>query len=241
MVARTLQRAGQWDLALGQVPPGRAGAPLRAEILTERYLWQLDRRDEALACVKDIAAEEPALAAYLTAQLEYWRQLLALTGTAGADRDSVGTDPAGTFAELAGHPSLGPWAVFWRGVTLENLHADGAGAAACYAQARELAAAGTGLSGDGEHSARPPDRLLESYVTRHQGGQAFDAGDRDGALALARRSLHLRAALGARPQVAAAQAQLADMLGDVPEAAALRELVAATAAELRLAWLLPRD
>jgi len=54
---------------------------------------------------------------------------------------------------------------------------------------------------------------------------------------LARRSLQLRAACGARPHVAAAQALLADALGETEEAAELRSILARTADELDLAWL----
>jgi hypothetical protein len=81
------------------------------------------------------------------------------------------------------------------------------------------------------------DPLLESYVVRHQGGQALDDGDHECAVALARRSLQLRAACGARPHVAAAQALLADALGETEEAAELRSILARTADELDLAWL----
>ena len=54
-----------------------------------------------------------------------------------------------------------------------------------------------------------------------------------------RRSLHLRAALGARPWTLAAQATLAAELpeGD-PERAELTEIYLAGAEELRIAWLL---
>jgi hypothetical protein len=82
------------------------------------------------------------------------------------------------------------------------------------------------------------DALLESYAVRHQAELAHDA-DPGRAVALARRSLALRAALGARPQCAAAQAMLADLIPDGPEARELRQLAAQTAAELGLTWLLP--
>lgn len=217
-VARTLQRAGRWDLALAQVPPGPAGAALRAEILTDRHLWRLDPPDEALAAIDAVAADRPELAALLAAQIEYWHRRAG-----GAPH---GDDPVDTFAGLVGHPALGGWPDFWHGITREALHDDPAGAAPRYARARELAVAAG-------------DLLLESYAVRHQAGLLLDAGDPVAALPLARRSLQLRAAVGARPHVAAAQAMLADVLGDGPEAEELRAIVALTAVELGLAWLLP--
>ena len=57
---------------------------------------------------------------------------------------------------------------------------------------------------------------------------------------LLRRSLQLRAACGARPQVTAAQVALAEALGSGPEADELREIAGATAVDLGLTWLLPK-
>ena len=57
-----------------------------------------------------------------------------------------------------------------------------------------------------------------------------------------RRSLHLRAALGARPQTVAAQAALADNLPENdPERAELMQTSRAGAEELRIGWLLSED
>lgn len=53
-----------------------------------------------------------------------------------------------------------------------------------------------------------------------------------------RRSYHLRAALGARPQTAAAALTLAVELPVGPEADQLREVASIAARELRLTWLL---
>jgi hypothetical protein len=209
---RALQRAGQWDLALRLAPPDPA---LRAEILTDRHLWRLDPVDEALAAIRSISGD---LAVYLTAQLEYWRRLANLDGAPLCD------DPVSAFAGLR-DGSLGGWADFWYGVALDNLAGDAAGAAGSYARALSLA------------SGNP---LLESYAVRHLGGQALEAGDRDGAIPLLRRSLHLRAACGARPQAAAAATMLADALDPDPEAASLRAIAASVAVELQLTWLLPK-
>jgi hypothetical protein len=220
--ARHLQRAGLWDLALAAIPAHPRGPALRAEILVDRHQWCLDPVDETIAAVAALADQDPALARYLTAQLEYWRRLLGL-----GDRQ-LGEDPTAAFATLADHGRLGGWAVFSHAVTLDNLYEDPAGASAGYARAFDRARS------DG-------DRLLESYVVRHQAGHVTDGGDGHGGLALLRRSLHLRAALAARPQTAAAQAALADALaearGGAAEADELREIVAATAAELNLTWL----
>jgi hypothetical protein len=74
---------------------------------------------------------------------------------------------------------------------------------------------------------------LESYVVRHLGGHA-SVSDPVEAELLLRRSLHLRAALRARPQVAAAQAALAGVLPPGGERQTLLELARVTAAELDL-------
>jgi hypothetical protein len=217
-IARHLWRAGQWDTALRQLPDDPAGATLRAEIVVDRQLWRLDPPDEAVAAIKAIEGDEPERAALLTAQLEYWRRFLSLGGT------PLGGDPVAAFAALAGYAPVAGWAVFWHAVTLDNLRHDAEGAAVGYERARTLAVAAD-------------DLLLESYAVRHLGGQAVQNGDAALGLALLRRSLYLRAAVGARPHTAAAQAALADALGEVPEAAGLRAIAAATARELGLTWL----
>jgi hypothetical protein len=86
---------------------------------------------------------------------------------------------------------------------------------------------------------RDADPLLESYALRHQGGHAVesDAG-RETGMDLLRRSYHLRAALGARPQTAAAAATLAEVLPpESTERDHLLQTAAATAHELNLTWL----
>jgi hypothetical protein len=222
---RHLQRAGQWEIALALTPDDEAGAALRAEILVDRHGWRLDPPDEALAAVDVITAGRPELAVFLTAQLEYWRRLRGRSDEPiGAGL--IGTDLAAALARVADEAKLGGWGRFWHAIVLDNLMGDTAGAAAGYASALSVAQA----SGD---------QLLESYAVRHQGGHAMDAGDSERAIALFRRSLQLRAARGARPQTAAAQASLADALGATPEAAELRAIASATARELGLTWLLP--
>jgi hypothetical protein len=223
-----LRRAGQWDLALAVLGPagagsagagGTAAAALRAEILVDRHAWQLDPPGEALAAVEALTPADPVLAGYLAAQLEYWRQVFS-PGAAGATADL----PA-AFGAAAADPRIGGWAALFQALARLYLAGDPAAAAAGFD--RVLAAA-----------RAAGDALLESYAVRHQAELAQDA-DPGRAAALARRSLALRAALGARPQCAAAQAMLADLIPDGPEARELRQLATQTAAELGLTWLLP--
>jgi hypothetical protein len=237
--ARHLQRAGQWTTALGFVPDTPLGQLLRADILVDRHFWQLDPVEEAQAAVDSIQATYPAHAAFLAAQLEYWRQLQR------PDAPPIADDPVDTLGKLAadaadrgtavGHdnstshtsahtPGFGGWAVFWHAVTLDLLRQDTDAAAEGYARALTIAS----TSGD---------QLLESYAIRHQGSHAHDAGDLARAIPLLERSLQLRAARGARPHTAAAQAALADALGNDPRANDLRAIVATTANELNLTWL----
>jgi hypothetical protein len=217
-IARRLWRAGQWDTALRQHPDDPAGATARAEILVDRHIRRLDPADEAVAAIKAIECDEPERAAFLTAQLEYWRQFLSLGGT------PLGGDPVAAFAAPTGHAPLAGWAVFWHAVTLDNLRRDAELAAVGYQRARTLAVAAD-------------DLLLESYAVRHLGGRAVQNGDTAPGLALPRRSPHLRSALGARPHTAAAQTALADALGEVVEAAGPRAIAGVTARELSLTWL----
>lgn len=214
--ARRLQRAGDWSGALRLTPHDAAGAVLRAEILVDRHTWCLDPVDEALAALAVIAPQEPATADFLTAILEYWRQL------AGSGPLPLGPDPVVEFERLDGHVAPG-WAAFWYAVALDNLRLERDAAQPVYRRA--LAAA-----------LEEGDLLLESYVVRHQGFYLLEQ-DRDAGLALLRRSIDLRAACGARPHVAAAQAALAEALGVGPESVLLQRLVARNAEELNLAWL----
>lgn len=211
--ARRLQRAGDWSGALSATPEDADGAVLRAEILVDRHTWCLDPVDEAVTAVAEIAPLEPATSAFLTAVLEYWRQLFR-SGDA-----ALGPDPVSEFERLDGRVAPG-WAAFWHGVTLENLRKDREAAQAVYRRA--LAAA-----------LEEGDLLLESYVVRHQGFYLLER-DREAGLGLLRRSVDLRAACGARPHVAAAQAALAEALGVGPQSVLLQRLVARSAEELNL-------
>ena len=215
-VARRLQRAGHWEAALRLTPHSEDGAVLRAEILVDRHTWCLDSTDEARGAIAEITASAPATAAFLITVLEYWRQLTK------SDHPFIGPDPVAEFERLDGQIAPG-WANFWLGVALENLRLDRDGAQAAYRRALATA-------------LEEGDLLLESYVVRHQGFYLLEQ-DREAGLALLRRSLHLRAACGARPHVAAAQAALAEALGVGPESVLLRRLVARSAEELNLTWL----
>jgi tetratricopeptide (TPR) repeat protein len=216
--ARHLQRAGQWDAALAIVPDTSEGRLLRADILVDRQFWRLDPVREALAAVDAARPEHPEAAAFLTGQLEYWRRLQR------PDSPAIARDPVDTFKALAVDTRFGGWTVFWYGVALELLNRDPTGAAAAYTQALK------------ESQARS-DFLLESYAVRHLGGRAYDAGETERAIELMERSYDLRAARGVRPHIAAAQAALADVLGDSRRVACLRSAVTATAQELGLALL----
>jgi hypothetical protein len=216
--ARHLQRAGQWDAALEIAPDTVEGRLLRADILVDRHFWRLDPVQDALAAVDAVRPEHPEAAVFLAGQLEYWRRLQR------PDAPAIAGDPVDTFKALAADTRFGGWTGFWYGVALELLSQDPTGAAAAYTLALEEA-----LSCG--------DRLLESYAVRHLGGQAYDAGETERGIELLEHSYDLRAARGARPHIAAAQAALADVLGDSQRVARLRSAVSATAEELGLTWL----
>ncbi|GII20888.1 hypothetical protein [Planosporangium mesophilum] len=219
-VARHLRRAGQWDLALSVVPADAAN--LRAEILVDRYLWQLLGCAEAEAAIEAAAhAGYASLAALLRGQLGYWK--LLFPAGAGVTTDP-GTDPATDLARAARDPRLYGWATFWLGVLADNIDGDRETAAERYARAHAVARAEN-------------DRLLASYTARHQGAHLLQDRDRETGIALLRRSLYLRASIGALPQVAAAQQTLAGELAAGPEREALLEAARATARDLRLTWL----
>jgi hypothetical protein len=212
-----LQRAGEWDAALDAAPT----TARRAEILTDRHLWRLDPPGEALAAIDELEPTDPALAALLKSQLVYWHQLFVL-----GPPDAYGDyDPVDGFLVAAKNPRLAGWATFWHAVAMENLRHDPAAAGAGYERARQAA-------------TEAGDRLLESYAVRHQGFQLLGDNQTSG-IQLLRRSLQLRAACGARPQVTAAQVTLAEALGSGAEADELLEIAGATAVDLGLTWLLP--
>ncbi len=218
--ARRLHRVGDWDLALALLadhPSDAEVAELHAQILVDRHWWRLDDPAPAQTALDALAPASPQ-AAFLRAKMGYLRILF------GRDPrpDDAQTADAG-FQAAARDGARRGWATFWLGIVADNLHDDPTTAQARYHEALER------CREDG-------DLLLESYVVRHIGGHAIERDQREGELLL-RRSLHLRSALGARPETAAAQATLAGELPDGPEREALRQAARATADELGLTWL----
>jgi hypothetical protein len=215
--ARLLSRAGYWDQALA-VLPAEATA-LRAQILTERFWWRLDDPAEAEAAVAELARQDPVRAQFCDAQLAYTRTVFA-AGTRPSDTDRARDG----FTAAAADERLAGWGSFWLGVLADNVDSVPASAAAAYTRAMTWAR---------QHE----DLMLESYAARHLGDHALQAGDTAG-LDLLRWSYSLRAALGARPQTAAAALTLSAVLPPCAEADQLREAAAVIARELQLTWLL---
>ena len=214
--ARTLQRAGRWDEALATLTTDAFAA--RAEILTDRHWWRLDNPKKAEEAIAALLPHDPTLAGYLDAQLRYTRLLFNLDPLP-ADRNQA---HAG-FTAAAANPHHAGWATFWLGVLADNIDNDPVLAATAYQQALALA-------------QQDSDTLLESYAVRHIGDHLLKQ-DRDQGIAQLRRSYYLRAALGVRPQTAAAAFTLAGELSPGLEADLLHETARFTAHELRLTWL----
>jgi hypothetical protein len=125
----------------------------------------------------------------------------------------------------SGDEKLRGWAVYHWAVLLDNIDEDPVGALPRYETALEIA-------------TKSADGYFESYIIRHLAPHKEPAER----IAMLRRSLHLRAALGARPQTLAAQATLAEHLPeDDPERAELMRTFRPGAEELRIGWLLPED
>lgn len=216
-MARSLQLLGEWDAALTVLRPD-ADPELRAEILVDRWFFQIDGHDEA---EKAVAALDPASPAtqLLLARLAYSRLLFRRDPRAD---DRAAAEAGYRAAAESGEEKLRGWARFHWGVLLDNIDEDPAGALPHYEAAFEVA-------------AKTGDVYLESYAIRHLALQK-ELAER---IPMLRRSLHLRAALGARPQTLAAQAALAyNLPEDDPERAVLMQTFRAGAEELRIGWLL---
>ncbi|NUT37842.1 MAG: hypothetical protein HOV79_32755 [Hamadaea sp.] len=209
-----LHRLGQWDDALRQL--GDDSPELRAQLLVDRFFWQQRGGDEAQAAI-DALDGGAVLTRYLAGWLAYARLLFKLDPRA----DDQATVEAGYTAALT-DPALAGWATFKLGVYADNILEDPATGRARFEQARAYCA---------------DDPFLESYVVRHLGGHHFDAGEREEGLLLFRQSLYLRATLGYRPQIAAAQATLAGELPDGRERDMLRDAARLTGTELGIPWL----
>jgi tetratricopeptide (TPR) repeat protein len=210
-----LRLSGLWDEALALLPAEATG--VRAHLATERFFWRLEGAAEAEEAVEALGRRDSALAGFYRAQLAYTRIIFLDPRPGDADRARRGISGA------TGHPRAADWATFWQGVLAQHLDRDPEGALPYFRKA--LAA-----------SRDRKDRLLESYAIRHLGGDAVERGD-DTGLDLLRRSYHLRSALGARPQTAAAAATLAEALPPGAEAESLTETARATAHDLGLTWL----
>nr|WP_253267676.1 hypothetical protein [Streptomyces asoensis] len=219
-IARRLHLLGEWDAALAALGPD-AEPELRAEIAVDRWFFRIEGHEEA---EKAVAALDPAspTAHLLTGRLAYSRLLFRRDPRA----DDRAVAEAGYRAAVeSGDEKLRGWAVYHWAVLLDNIDQDPAGALPRYETALEIAT----KSGDG---------YFESYIIRHLAPHKEPAER----LAMLRRSLHLRAALGARPQTLAAQALLADNLPeDDPERAELMRTFRPGARELHIGWLLSED
>lgn len=209
-----LHRAGQWDAALDLL--GDDNPKLRAQLLVDRFFWQQRGGDEAQAAVEALDADAVATR-YLAGWLAYARLLFK----ADPREDDAATVESGYTAALT-DPALAGWATFKLGVYADNIKGDTVTGRARFEEALPYCT---------------DDPLLESYVVRHIAGHLIDAGERDEAILLFRQSLYLRATLGYRPQVAAAQATLAGELPEGRERDMLRAAAALTGKELGIPWL----
>lgn len=219
-IARRLHLLGEWDAALATLGPD-ADPELRAEIAVDRWFFQIEHHDEA---EKAVAALDPAspTAQLLTARMAYSRLLFRHHPRA----DDRAVAEAGYRAAVAtGNEKQRGWAEYHWGVLLDNIDDDADGALQRYETALDIA-------------TKTNDGYFESYIIRHL-AHLKDPTER---IAMLRRSLHLRAALGARPQTIAAQAALAeDLPPDDPERAELTRTFHPAAKDLRIAWLLPNN
>jgi len=219
-VARCLHLLGEWDAALAALKPD-ADPELRAEILVDRWFFQIDGLAEAEEAVAALDPSSPT-AQLLTARLAYSRMLFRREPRAD---DRAAAEAGYRAAVESGSEKLRGWARFHWGVLLDLIDKDPARALPHYEAALEIA-------------VKTGDAYLESYVIRHL-SQQKEPAER---IPMLRRSLHLRASLGARPQTLAAQAALAyNLPEDDPERAALMETFRAGAEELRIGWLLSSE
>jgi hypothetical protein len=216
-VARSLHLLGEWDAALAALGPDTE-PELRAEIAVDRWFFRLEGHEEAEEAVAALGPASP-VAHLLAARLAYSRLLFQREPRAD---DRVMAEAGYRAAAESGDEKLRGWAEYHWAVLLDNIDEDPAGALPRYEAALEIAV----KSGDG---------YFESYIIRHLAPHKEPAER----IAMLRRSLHLRAALGARPQTLAAQATLADYLpGNDPERAELIRTFRPGAEALRIAWLL---
>lgn len=215
-IARRLQSSGEWDAALALLGPDTA-PDLRAEIAADRWLFQMTGHDEAEEAIAALDQATPN-ARLLRGRLAYSRLLF---GTPRPD-DRATAEAGYRDAVRDGDEPTRAWAEFHWGTLLDNIDQDAEAAIPHFDAALDLA-------------LKLGDTALEAITIRHLSAHREPAER----LSMLRRSLHLRAALGARPWTLAAQASLAFELpeGDA-ERADLTETYLAGAEELRIAWLL---
>ncbi|MEO3825717.1 hypothetical protein [Actinomadura sp. B10D3] len=219
--ARRLHVLGDWDHAAALLAGEQSteALELRAEILYERFLFQLDGSDAAATAIAALDPESPR-ARLLAARLAYTRLVFKL--------DSLPEDyetAEGGYRFASADPAMHGWAEFHWGALLDNVRDDGDAAKPHYSKALEAA-------------DREGDPILESIVLRHLAWRVIEGGDREEGLRMLRRSLHLRCAVGLRPQIAAAQLLLAaELPEDDPERATLLEAARTTADDLGLTWV----
>lgn len=219
--ARRLHALGDWDHAAALLAGEESGEALelKAEILYERFLFQSDGIEAAADAISAIDQETPQ-ARMLAGRLAYTRLLFRLDPLPG----DYETAEAG-YRFAAADPTTRGWAEFHWGALLDNVREDGAAAKEHYDKALQAA-------------DQEGDLILESIVLRHLAWHVIDGGDREEGVRMLRRSLHLRAAAGIRPQVAAAQLLLAaELPADDPERATLIEAARTVADELSLTWV----
>ena len=219
--ARRLHVLGDWDHAAALLSGDESAEALalKAEILYERFLFRLDGIEAAADAIAALDQHVPQ-ARMLASRLAYTRLVFDLDPLPG---DYATAEDGYRFA--AADPATHGWAEFHWGVLLDNISDDGPAAKAHYDKAMRAA-------------DRDGDPILESIVLRHLARRVIDEGDRDEGVRMLRRSLHLRAAEGLRPQIAVAQLLLATELpeGD-PERATLVETAQSAADELGLTWV----
>ncbi|MEW1647933.1 hypothetical protein [Streptomyces sp. NPDC091219] len=216
-IARRLHLLGEWDAALSVLEPDTE-PELRAEIAVDRWFFRIEGHDEAEKAVAVLDPASPA-AQLLMARLAYSRLLFGHEPRAD---DRAAAEAGYRAAAENGDERTRGWAEYHWAVLLDNIDEDAAGAVPRYRVALEIA-------------VKTGDDYFESYVIRHLAPHMEPAMR----MAMLHRSLHLRAALGARPQTIASQALLADNLpeGD-PERAELTRVFRSGAEELGIGWLL---
>jgi hypothetical protein len=219
-IARRLQLLGEWDAALALLGPvaSDAHAELRADISAERWLFQMQGHDEAEQAIAALDPATPA-ARMLQARLAYSRLLF---GQDTRPEDRADAESGYRDAARDGDEATRGWAEFHWGVLLDNIDKDADAAIPHLETALEL-------------GVKVGDVSLESIAIRHLSAHSEPAE----CVRMLRHSLHLRAALGARPYTTAAQATLAfELPEDDPERAMLIKTYTAAAKDLRIAWLL---